>query len=97
MEKSDILAEASGSRLSESIRNPPKLLLELSLRRRAPVLSEKSSRSVEEVSPKRENAKTPLFHCSSSHLGEKGSPERENLSRLNECFQPKRDLCRDVL
>jgi len=55
-------------------------------------LSEKSSRSGEEVSPKRENVKTSLFNYSSSHLGEKGSPERENLSRLSEYFQPERDL-----
>jgi len=35
--KFDILTQASGSSLSESIRNPPKCLRELSLRRRAPV------------------------------------------------------------
>jgi len=97
VEEYDILAQASGSRLSESIRNSPRLLRKLSLRRRALVLSEKSSRSSEEVSPKRENVKAPLFHCSSSHLGESSSLERENLSCLSECFQPERTLCRDVL
>jgi len=45
--KSDILVQASESRLSESIRNPPRYLHELSLKRRAPVLSESSSRSGE--------------------------------------------------
>ncbi|QCE15064.1 hypothetical protein DEO72_LG11g2072 [Vigna unguiculata] len=30
------------------------------------------------VSPKRENAKAPLFHFSSSRLGDRSSPEREN-------------------
>jgi len=95
--KTDILAQASRSRLSESITNPPRLSLELSLRRRALILSEKSSRSGEEVSPKRENAKTSLFHYLSSRLGEKGSLERENLSCLSECFQLERDWCRNVL
>ncbi|QCD79544.1 hypothetical protein DEO72_LG1g3186 [Vigna unguiculata] len=95
--ESGILAQTSGSRLSESIRNPPRLLPELSLRRQAPVLSEKSSRSGEEVSPKRENVKAPLFHCSSSCLGQRSSPERENLSCLSKCFLPDRDLCMDVL
>jgi len=36
--KSDILAQASGSRLSESIRNSPRCLRELSVRRWAQVL-----------------------------------------------------------
>ena len=76
--KSDNLAQASGARLSESIRKPSQVLRELSLRRRAPVLSEKPSRSGEEVSPKRENATTPLFHFSSSRLGERSSLEWEN-------------------
>jgi len=57
----DNLAQASGSRLSKSIRKPSQVLRELSLRRRAPVLSEKSSRSGEEVSLKRKNTTTPLF------------------------------------
>jgi len=34
------------------------------------------SRSGGEVSPKRESATTPLFHFSSSRLGEGSSPER---------------------
>jgi len=42
----DILAQVSGSRLSESIRKSPRCLRELSL-----ILSEKPSRSSEEVSP----------------------------------------------
>jgi len=95
--ESGILVQPSGSPLSESIRNPPRLLLELSLKRRALVLREKSSRSSEEVSPKQENAKILLFHYSNSRLGKKGSPKRENLSHLSECFQPERDLFRDVL
>jgi len=45
------LAQASESRLSESIKNPPRCLCELSLRQRALVLSEKSFRSSDEVSP----------------------------------------------
>ncbi|QCE14541.1 hypothetical protein DEO72_LG11g1544 [Vigna unguiculata] len=59
--KSDNLAQASGARLSESIRKPSLVLRELSLRRHAPVLSERPSRSGEEVSPKRENVTAPLF------------------------------------
>jgi len=57
--ESGILAQANGSRLSESIKNPPRCLHELSLRRRALVLSEKASRSGEEVSPKREKHESP--------------------------------------
>jgi len=57
----DNLAQASGTRLSESIRKPSLVLLELLLKRRGPVLSEGTSRSGKEVSPKRENATTPLF------------------------------------
>jgi len=56
-----IFAQATESHPSESIRNPPRLLLELSLKRRAPVLSKKSSHPGEEVPSKRENAKTSLF------------------------------------
>ena len=59
--KYDNLAQASGARLSETIRKPSLVLCELSLRRQALVLSEKSSRSSEEVSPKREKATSPLF------------------------------------
>ncbi|QCD96964.1 hypothetical protein DEO72_LG6g1674 [Vigna unguiculata] len=84
--KTGILAQASGSRLSESIRNPPRCLRELPLRQRAPVLSKKSSCSSEEVLPKRESVKVPLFPGWSSRLGEKSSPERENFSRLSEGF-----------
>ena len=41
--------------------------------------------------------KTSLFHYSSSRPCERSPPERENLSRLSECFQPERELCRNVL
>jgi len=71
------LAQASESRPSESIKNPPWCLCEMSLRRQTPVLSENSSCSSEEVSPKRENMKVPLFYCSSSRLGKRSSPQRE--------------------
>jgi len=91
--KPDILAQASGSRLRDSIRNPSKLLRKLSFRRRAPVLSKKSSRLGKEVSAKRENVKAPLFHYLSSRLGERSSLERENLSSLSKCFLLERDLC----
>jgi len=84
--KTGILAQASGSRLSESIRNPPRCLRELPLRQRAPVLSKKSSCSSKEVLPKRESVKVPLFPGWSSRLGEKSSHERENFSRLSEGF-----------
>jgi len=57
----DNLAQASGFRLSESIRKPSQVLRELSLRRRALVLSEKPSRSGKEVLLKGENATTPMF------------------------------------
>jgi len=75
--RSDNLAQASGARLSESIRKPSQELRELSLRRRAPVLSERPSHSGKEVSPKWENATTPLFLFLSSRLGERNSPKRE--------------------
>jgi len=80
VEELDILAQASRSHLSESTRNPLWFWFALLLRRRAHVLSEKTSCSGEEVSPKREHAKTSLFHSSSSRLGERSSPEREDLS-----------------
>ncbi|QCD99913.1 hypothetical protein DEO72_LG7g1200 [Vigna unguiculata] len=80
LEELDILAQASRSHLSESTRNPLWFWFALLLRRRAHVLSEKTSCSGEEVSPKREHAKTSLFHSSSSRLGERSSPEREDLS-----------------
>ncbi|QCD78941.1 hypothetical protein DEO72_LG1g2577 [Vigna unguiculata] len=75
--KSDNLTQACRSHLSESIRKPSQVLHELQLRRRAPVLSEQPSRSVEEVSPKQENATMPLFPFLSSRLGERSPPERE--------------------
>jgi len=75
--KSDNLAQACRSHLSESIRKPSQVLHELQLRRRAPVLSEQPSRSIEEVSPKQENATMPLFPFLSSRLGERSPPERE--------------------
>ncbi|QCD93642.1 hypothetical protein DEO72_LG5g1718 [Vigna unguiculata] len=50
----DILAQASLSRLGENSRKWPRLVLELELKRRAFVLSEKASHSSERVSPKRE-------------------------------------------
>ena len=77
-QRSNNLAQASGSHLSESIRKPTQVLRELSLRRRALVLSESPSHLGEEVSPKWESATTPLFPSSSPRLGERSSPEREN-------------------
>jgi len=74
--KSNILAQASGSRLSKSIRSSPRCLREMLLKQRAPILSEKPSRSGEEVLPKWENARAPLFLFSSSRLGERSSLER---------------------
>jgi len=38
------------------------------------------------------NHKNSLFHCLSSHLGEKGSLEQENLPLLSEDFQLEQDL-----
>jgi len=52
--RTDILAQANWSRLGKNNRSWPKFLLELSLRRRAFVLSEVSSRLGERGSPKRE-------------------------------------------
>ena len=54
MAKTNTLTQASLSRLGENSRNWPRFLLELSLRRRAFVLSEVLSRSGERGSPKRE-------------------------------------------
>ncbi|QCD85982.1 hypothetical protein DEO72_LG3g503 [Vigna unguiculata] len=53
--KSDILTQASGFRLSESIKNLSQVLCELSLKRRALILSEKLSRLSE---------RTQEYHCS---------------------------------
>jgi len=53
-------------------------LRELSLRRRAPVLSENLTHSGEEVSPKRGTWR-PCSYFSSSRLSERSSPEWENL------------------
>jgi len=75
VEEPEILAQASKSCLSESTKNLRWFWFTLSLRRRVHVLSEKPSRSGDEVSTKREHAKTSLFHCSSSRLGEGSSPE----------------------
>jgi len=60
----DILAQASLSRLGENSRKWPRLVLELELKRRAFVLSEKASHSSERVSPKRE-----LVVCYCGSLG----------------------------
>ncbi|QCE11282.1 hypothetical protein DEO72_LG10g2515 [Vigna unguiculata] len=59
--RSDNLAQASGSCLNESIRKPTQVLQELSLRRQAPILSESSSCSSVEVSPKKRGRAS---HCS---------------------------------
>jgi len=83
--RSDNLAQASGSCLSESIRKPTQVPRELSLRRQATILSESPSHSSEEVSPMREYVTVPLIITSSPRLGERSSPERETLS-------PERDL-----
>jgi len=53
MVRLDVLAQVTQSRLGETCRNRSKLVLELSLRRRALVLSEVSSRSGERGSPQR--------------------------------------------
>jgi len=74
--RSHNLVQASGSRLSESIRKPSLVLRELSLRRQVPILSESPSCSGKEVSPKQESAIKPLFHFSSSRLGKGGSSKR---------------------
>jgi len=66
------------------------------------------SRPSEQVSLKREYHKTSLVltHIVAQAMSRENltvpllsplSPEQENLSRLSECFQPERELCRDVL
>jgi len=89
MARTDILAQASLSRLGENSRNWPKLLLELSLRRRAFVLSEEESRSNERVSPKRELVVSccSSLGCSSGkrpHLWTKSSLAQARRSRPSE-------------
>jgi len=74
--RSNNLAQVNGARLSESIRKPSQVLRELSPRWRTPVLSESPSQLRKEVSPKRESTTTPLYHFSSSRLGEGSSLER---------------------
>jgi len=54
MARSDVFAHVNLPRLGETCKNRPRLKLELSLRRRALVLSEVLSRSGERGSPKRE-------------------------------------------
>jgi len=87
--KSGIFAQASLSRLSENNRTLPWFLLELSLRRRAFVLSDEASRSGERVSPKREpvGACCVLLSCSSGerpHLWAKSSLAQARRSRPSE-------------
>jgi len=53
--RSDVIVQAGLSRLGETCRNRPRFALELSLKRRALVLSEVLSRSSERGSPKREH------------------------------------------
>jgi len=60
MARAGIFAQASMSRLGENSISSPWFFLKLSLRRRASVLSDELSRSGEEVSLKRELAKTCL-------------------------------------
>jgi len=84
MAKIGIFGQASMYRLGENSRSSPWFLLELSLRRRASVLSDESSRLSEKVLLKREHVETCSVHCSNSRLGEMGSLEQENLSRLSE-------------
>ena len=86
--KYDNLAQVSGARLSESIRKPSQVLRELSLRRRAPVLSEKPSRSSEEVSPEQENVAVPLFLFRALAQAKRAC--------LSEAFQPQRELGENV-
>jgi len=71
-----------------SIRKPSLLLRELPLKRRAPVLSERTSRSGEEVLPKRENATTPMFLLRALAWA------RER-SRLSETLLPEREVGRE--
>jgi len=52
MTRCDVFAQANLSRLGETCRNRPRLTLELSLRRRALILSEVLSHSGERGSPK---------------------------------------------
>ncbi|QCD86716.1 hypothetical protein DEO72_LG6g1561 [Vigna unguiculata] len=103
----DILAQASLSRLGENSRSWPKFLLELSLRRKAFVLSDEISRSIERVSPKRElmGAYCGSLGCGPGerpHLWAKSSLAQARRSRPSEnsrtllCFllavSPKRGL-----
>jgi len=52
--RSDAFAQASLSHLGKTNRNTPRFILDLSLKRRALILSEVLSRSSERGSPKRE-------------------------------------------
>ena len=70
-ERTDILAQASSSRLGENSRNLPSFLLERSPKRGVVFLSDKLSRSGETASPKRELAK-------SSRATVAVSPKRES-------------------
>jgi len=63
--RTDIFAQASLSRLGENSISSPWYLLELSLKRRASVLCDESSRSGEKVSLKREPMETCSVQCSS--------------------------------
>jgi len=73
----DNLAQEGLSRLGETNRGRPGFLLEGSLKRTIPVLSEMQSRSGEEGSPKRDLTGSHCSHSSSPCLSEGSSPERE--------------------
>jgi len=90
--RSVIFSQASLSHLGETCRNRLKFTLELSLRRRALVLSEALPRSGERDSSKRECVRvwgTSLQlrpRRGTSPLGERGSPKRESVEGHYSCL-----------
>jgi len=74
--RAGVFAQASTSLLGESSRSSLWFLLELSLRRRASILSDELSHSGEEVSLKRELAKT----CLQSRLSKNFKLNRDQFS-----------------
>ncbi|QCD93615.1 hypothetical protein DEO72_LG5g1690 [Vigna unguiculata] len=83
-----ILVQPSLSCLGENSRGWPGFLLELSLRRRALVLSEVSSRSSEKGSPKRERVRVCLCFAR-LQLERETLPLSEEQTRSGEEASPK--------
>jgi len=95
------LAQARLTRPWRDLQKQTKATLELSLKRKALVLSEAPSRSGERRSPKRERVGA-LVCCScfspseEAHLWTRGGLAQARRARLSECAKTSQGLCRDL-